>query len=251
MRTIKLTIAYDGTEFHGWQIQPNEPTIQGAVMDAVQEVTGQRISVDASGRTDTNVHALGQVASFRTESRIPAENLVKALNRKLPPSVRVLSAEEVSPDFHARYQARAKTYRYRIYRGAVCPPFLWRYVHHFPYPLREPEMVAAARLFEGTHDFTSFASSEGTAEEGQQAGKSKVRTVFSSQLLRDGEELIYVVRGSGFLHHMVRNMVGTLVEVGKGRMQVEDIPRILAARDRSAAGPTLAGKGLCLVSVEY
>ncbi len=251
MRTIKLTLAYDGTEFHGWQIQPNEPTVQGAVTDAVQEITGQRVPVEASGRTDTGVHALGQVASFRTEARIPAGNLVKALNCKLPPSVRVLSAEEVAPGFHARYQARAKTYCYRIYRGAVCPPFLWRCVHHFPYPLREPEMIAAACRFEGTHDFTSFASTEGGLSENPQVERSKVRTVFSSQLVRDGEELIYTVRGSGFLHHMVRNIVGTLVEVGKGRMEVEDIPRILTARDRSAAGPTLAGKGLCLVSVEY
>jgi len=264
MRTIKLTLAYDGTGFHGWQIQPSQPTIQGAVMDAVEQVTGQRVAVDASGRTDAGVHALGQAASFRTESRIPAENLVKALNTKLPHTVRVLAAEDVQPDFHARFQTRAKTYRFRIYRGAVCPPFVWLYVHHFPYPLREAEMIAAAILFEGTHDFTSFASAEGHVPEtsglgsGQETeagdatpGRSKVRTIFSSRLHRDGEELVYTVRGSGFLHHMVRNIVGTLVEVGKGRMEVSDIPRILEARLRSAAGPTLPGKGLCLVSVEY
>lgn len=253
MRTIKLTLAYDGTGFRGWQIQPGQPTIQGVAMDAIEDVTGQRVSVEASGRTDTGVHALGQVASFRTESRIPAENLVKALNTKLPHTVRVLSAEEVQPDFHARFQARAKTYRYRIYRGAVCPPFVWRYVHHFPYPLREAEMVAAALLFEGTHDFASFASSESHGLQASEAtpGESKVRTVFFSQLHRDGEELVYAVRGSGFLHHMVRNIAGTLVEVGKGRMKVSDIPKILAARQRPAAGPTLPGKGLCLVSVEY
>lgn len=254
MRTIKITLAYDGTGFHGWQIQPNEPTIQAAVMDAVLGITGERTPVDASGRTDTGVHALAQVASFHTRSAIPVENLVRALNRKLPPSVRVLSAEEAEPGFHARFQARAKTYRYRIYRGAICPPYVWRYVHHFPYPLREDEMIRAAPLLEGTHDFSSFASSEGRVESAGPADvpeKSKVRTIFSSHLERQEGELVYSVRGSGFLHHMVRNIVGTLVEIGKGRMELEDVLRILARHRRSAAGPTLPGKGLWLVSVEY
>jgi tRNA pseudouridine38-40 synthase len=252
MRTIKLTLAYDGAEFRGWQVQPNQPTIQGALMDAVQGVTGERVAVDASGRTDAGVHALGQVASLRTHSAIPAQNLAKALNRNLPPSVRVLSAEEVPAGFHARFQARLKTYRYRIYRGPVCPPALWRYVHHFPYPLREAEMIAAAALFEGTHDFTAFASSEGRAEtDGGVPEKSRIRSIYSSRLVREPEELVYTVGGSGFLHHMVRNIVGTLVEIGKGRMASADISGIMAARKRALAGPTLPGKGLWLVSVEY
>lgn len=257
-RTIKLTLAYDGTEFHGWQIQPREPTIQAAVMDAVERVTGERASVDASGRTDAGVHALGQVASFHIRSTIPAANLVKALNRQLPPSIRVLAAEDVAPGsdtggFHARFQARAKTYRYRLYRGEICPPHVWRYVHHFPYPLDEAAMMAAAPLFEGTHDFTSMASSEGRGDAGAEdvPEKSKIRTIYLSRLTREGEELVYTVRGSGFLHHMVRNMVGTLLEVGKGRLAAGHISEILAARRRSAAGPTLPGKGLWLVSVEY
>jgi tRNA pseudouridine38-40 synthase len=252
MRTIKLTLAYDGSEFFGWQVQPNRPTVQAAVMEAVAAVTGERAAVHGSGRTDAGVHALAQVASFQTASGIPAANLAKALNRRLPHTIRVLAAEEAPAGFHARLQARAKSYRYRIYRGEICPPFLWRYVHHFPYPLDEQQMMEAAPLFQGAHDFTSFASAEPPEpDERQMPLKSLVRTVFSSELRREGEELVYTVRGSGFLHHMVRNIVGTLVEVGKGRMSAAQIPAILAARQRSAAGPTLPGKGLWLVSVEY
>ena len=253
MRTIKLTLAYDGSEFSGWQIQPHQPSIQRAVMDAVEAVTGERVQVAASGRTDAGVHALAQVASFRTSSAIPAPNLPRALNQKLPPSVRVLAAEEAPPGFHARFHARAKTYRYRLYRGKICPPLLWRYVHHFPYPLDEAAMIEAAPLFEGTQDFSSMASSEGRGgvEPEELPEKSKVRTVYSSRLEREGEELVYTVRGSGFLHHMVRNMVGTLLEVGRGRLAARQIPEILATRRRSAAGPALPGKGLWLVSVEY
>lgn len=252
-RTIKITLGYDGTDFHGWQIQPRERTIQGEVMRALEIVTGERTHVDASGRTDAGVHALAQVASFHTESRIPCENLVKALNRLLPPDLRIFTAEEVAPGFHARFQARAKTYRYEIHRGPVCPPHLWRYVHHFPYPLEVAAMQQAALLFAGTRDFTSMASSEGRgeAEPDEVPEKSKVRTLFLSELAADGEKLVYTARGSGFLHHMVRNVVGTLLEVGKGNLAVEDIPRILEARDRTAAGPTAPAKGLWLVSVEY
>lgn len=217
---------------------------------AVAEVTGERAQIDASGRTDAGVHALAQVASFRTQSTIPPQNLVKALNRLLPASVRVLAAEDAAAEFHARFDARAKTYRYRIYRGEICPPSLWRYVHHFPYPLDEGAMVEAAPLFEGTRDFSSVASAEAPLAQRDEA-KSKVRTVFSSRLVRDGDELVYTVRGSGFLHHMVRNMVGTLVEVGKGRLHAADIPALLNEKRRSSAGPTLPAKGLWLIDVEY
>ncbi len=253
MRTIKLTLAYDGTEFHGWQVQPRGPTIQATLMEAVEQVTGARVPVDASGRTDAGVHALGQVASFHTECTIPVASLVRALNRQIPPSIRVLEAEEAPPGFHARFQARAKTYRYRLYRGEVCPPHLWRYVHHFRHSLDEAAMTAAALLFEGTHDFTSMTSSQGrgrrTADDVPEG--SRTRTIYLSRLAREGEELVYTVRGSGFLHHMVRNMVGTLLEVGRGRLAADQIPAILAAQRRTRAGPTLPGKGLWLVSVEY
>ncbi len=254
-RTIRLTLAYDGTDFHGWQIQAGERTIQGQMTDALERITGVHTHVDSSGRTDAGVHALAQVASFRTESRIPCENLVKALNSLLPPGIRVYSAEEVAEGFHARFHAKAKTYRYHIYRGPVCPPHRWHYVHHYSYALDVAAMERAASLFAGTRDFTSMASSEGRgdAEPGQLPEKSKVRTVFLSELSLEsgGEEMVYTVQATGFLHHMVRNMVGTLLEVGKGNLTPEDIPRILDARDRKAAGPTAPAKGLWLVEVEY
>ena len=253
MRAIKLTLSYDGSEFHGWQIQPREPTIQATLMEAVEQVTGARVPVDASGRTDAGVHALGQVASFPTHSTIPVANLARALNGKLPHSIRVLAAEEASPGFHARFQARSKTYRFRLYRGEVCPPCLWRYVHHFPHTLDEAATIAAAPLFEGTHDFTAMASSEGRGGTPPEdvPEESKIRIIHQSSLTREAEELVYTVRGSGFLHHMVRNMVGTLLEVGRGRLAADQVPEILATRDRTGAGPTLPGKGLWLVSVEY
>ncbi len=245
MRTIKITLGYDGTHFAGWQWQPRERTIQGEFMDALEKITGARTHADASGRTDSGVHAAAQIVSFRTESPIPCENLVKALNGVLPHSIRVYSAEEAAEDFHARFQAVAKTYRYFLYRGAVCPPHRWPYVHHFPYPLDLAAMQQAARHFAGEHDFTSLASTQEVPE------GSRVRTLFSSEWATSGDEWTYSARGSGFLHHMVRNLVGTMLEVGKGNMPPAAIPKVLAALDRSAAGPTAPAKGLWLISVEY
>src|SRR5205814_544602 len=158
VRNIKLALAYDGSEFSGWQVQPDAATIQGTLASAIGRITAEKVLPQGSGRTDAGVHALAQVASFTTESPIPAENLVKALNDMLPPSIRVLEANEAPHGFHARHSARAKTYRYRIYRGAICPPFLARYVWHYPYPLNEDAMKAAAALVLGEHDFTSFAA---------------------------------------------------------------------------------------------
>src|SRR5580765_5072258 len=155
MRNLKLVLAYDGTEFSGWQVQPEAATIQGTLASAIGRVTGEKVLPQGSGRTDAGVHALGQVASFVTQSPIPAENLVVALNDILPAAIRVLEASEAPAEFHARKSARAKTYRYRMYRGAICPPFLARYVWHYPYPLDEDSMAAAAPLIEGEHDFTS------------------------------------------------------------------------------------------------
>jgi tRNA pseudouridine38-40 synthase len=245
LRTIKLTIGYDGTDFKGWQVQPNTPTIQAEVTRAIEKVTGERVTVEPSGRTDSGVHAIGQTASFQTATAIPSDNLAKALNTQLPRSIRIYSAEDRDPGFHARFNACAKTYRYRLYRGPVCPPDRWRYVHHFPYPLNVAEMHAAAAAFEGTHDFTSFTSPE------ELPSGSPERTIHLSRFNESDSELVYTVRGSGFLHHMVRNMVGTLVEVGKGNWSAADIPRIIAARDRAVAGPSLSAKGLWLVEVEY
>jgi tRNA pseudouridine38-40 synthase len=250
MRNLKIVLTYDGSEFSGWQVQPDAATIQGTLASAIGRVTGEKVLPQGSGRTDAGVHALAQVATLATESPIPAENLVKALNDVLPASIRVLQAAEAAPEFHARKSARAKTYRYRIYRSAVCPPFLARYVWHYPYPLDEDAIRRAAGFVIGEHDFTSFAAVD--SERGREDETiSNVRRIFASAWEREAEELIYTVRGSGFLHHMVRNLVGTFVLVGKGTLKPENLTQILAARDRSAAGATAPASGLYLVSVEY
>jgi tRNA pseudouridine38-40 synthase len=249
MRNFKLTIAYDGCDFYGWQVQPGAATIQDCLATAIGRVTSEKVLPQASGRTDAGVHALGQVASFTLESPIPAEGLLVALNDVLPPAVRVLKAEAAADDFHARKSARAKTYRYRVYRGDICPPFLARYVWHYPYPLDEAAMKLAAEEVVGEHDFTSFAAVD--PERAREGELCNVRQIFASAWTRNAEELLYTVRGNGFLHHMVRNLVGTFILVGKGTLKPGDIRRIIAARRRSAAGATVAASGLYLMSVEY
>jgi tRNA pseudouridine38-40 synthase len=257
MRNLKLVLAYDGSDFAGWQVQPDATTIQGTLASAIGRLTGEKVLPQGSGRTDAGVHALAQVATFATESPIPADNFVKALNDILPPSIRVREADEVSLEFHARKSANAKTYRYRMYRGPICPPFLARYVWHFPYALDEEAMAQAASLVIGEHDFTSFAAVDperGREEVSNMRNinvRNNVRNVFASSWHREKEELIYTVRGSGFLHHMVRNLVGTFMLVGKATLKPDDITRILQAKDRSAAGATAPAGGLCLVGVEY
>ena len=249
MRNLKIILAYDGTDFCGWQVQPNAPSIQGMVASAIGRVTGEKVLPQGSGRTDAGVHALAQVATFAVESVIPAANLVIALNDVLPPAVRILQCDEVPGDFHARKSAIAKTYRYRMYRGDICPPFLARYVWHYPYPLDFGAMAEAAELVQGEHDFSSFAAVD--PERGKEDPVSNVRTVFSSSWRQGEEEFVYEIRGNGFLHHMVRNLVGTFLLLGKGTLKPKDITRILGARDRSAAGATAPASGLYLVSVEY
>jgi tRNA pseudouridine38-40 synthase len=250
MRNLKLILSYDGSEFAGWQVQPGAATIQGTLASAIGRLTGEKVLPQGSGRTDAGVHALAQVATFATTSPMPVENFVKALNDILPPAIRVLEASEALSDFHARKSARAKTYHYRILRAPICSPFLARYVWHFPYPLDEESMKEAASAVQGEHDFTSFAAVD--PEVRREHGEiSNVRTIFSSAWAHEGDELIYSVRGSGFLHHMVRNLVGTFVLVGKGTVRAQDLQRILAARNRSEAGPTAPASGLSLVGVEY
>jgi tRNA pseudouridine38-40 synthase len=250
MRNLKVTLSYDGAEFSGWQVQPGATTVQGTVASVIGRITGEKVLPQGSGRTDAGVHALAQVMTFVTRSSVPTGNFLKALNDILPASVRVLEVTEAPPEFHARHSARAKTYRYRIYRESICPPFLARYVWHFPYRLAEEDMGRAAALVLGEHDFTSFAAVDPERVR-HEAMASNVRTIFSSSWQRLGNELVYTVRGSGFLHHMVRNLVGTFILVGKGTFQVEDVVRILEARNRSAAGATAPASGLYLVNVEY
>lgn len=240
MRRIRIDLAYDGTTFHGWQIQPDLPTIQGTLETILTGMEGAPVMVAGSGRTDAGVHALRQVAAFSLANPIPPENLRRALNRLLPHSIRVLAVEEVHEDFHPRFQAKAKTYEYRIVRSEVCSPFDWPYVLHHPYPLNEERMVELARTFEGEHDFTAYAA----ADDRDAEGRSKVRRVFSSVLERSPGRLTYRVRGSGFLKHMVRNVVGTLLEAGKGN--IADCARL-----PTKCGPTAPARGLFLVSVEY
>jgi tRNA pseudouridine38-40 synthase len=252
LRNIRLVVAYDGTDFSGWQRQPAAPTVQATLETALAKILGEPVTVYASGRTDAGVHASNQVANFKTRSPIPCRNLVKALNDLLPVSVRAKQAADAGEDFHARYRARAKTYRYRILMTPVASPFMGRYAYHYPYPLDVEKMQKAARLLEGRHDFSAFAAAD-PAREGDGEEKSAVRTIFLSRLRwRPGSRiLLYEVRGSGFLYHMVRNIVGTLIEIGRDRLVPGEIRRILESRDRLRAGPTAPAQGLCLWKVEY
>jgi tRNA pseudouridine38-40 synthase len=260
MAPWKLTLSYDGTAFHGWQVQPDAPTVQGTLAAAIRQVTGETVLPQGSGRTDAGVHALGQVASFTLAGGIPAENLQRALNRGLPPSIRVLSAELAPVGFHARHSALGKSYEYRIFEqrtGAegeqICSPFVAPYVWACPWRLDFERMAAAAGQLAGTHDFSSFAASDPdrSQREDEATAANNTRTIFTSRLTREDGLLVYRVAGTGFLHHMVRNIVGTLAEIGRGALAAEAIPSILNAQDRSAAGPTAPASGLFLVAVEY
>ncbi len=237
-RRIRIIVAYDGTDFHGWQLQPALPTIQSVLEEIIEGIEGRLVRIEGSGRTDAGVHALAQVATFTLENPIPCDNLRRAMNRLLPASVRVLKVEETHPDFHPRFDAIAKTYRYTIYRDEVCPPFDWRYVYHHPYPLDEEAMVRAASVYAGEHDFKAFAASDQRSPPA-----STVRTIFSSVMERRGSTMVYTVRGSGFLKHMVRNIVGTILEAGRGNISADVMPQ--------KCGRTAPAKGLTLVSVEY
>jgi tRNA pseudouridine38-40 synthase len=257
MRNIKLTIAYDGTDFSGWQAQPGQTTVQGTLADILEKLTGSRVTIYAAGRTDAGVHAAGQVMNFKTQSALPPEEFQRALNALMPATIRVNAAEEVGPDFHSRWDALAKTYRYRIFRGRVVPPFLWRYVHHDSYQMDFDAMTEAARHFLGEHDFYTFAASTGSEEEDRD--RTTTRTIYCSewQCVHNtnshvsAEEWVYVVRGKSFLRHMVRKIVGTMVDVGRGRLAAGEVPGLFAQHDRSKSGPTMPPQGLCLETVEY
>ncbi len=251
MRYFKLTIAYDGTDFHGWQIQAEKPTIQGEIVSVLRRLTQEHVYLHGAGRTDAGVHALGQVGSFRTQSALSAEEFQRALNALLPRTIRIVDSEEVGPDFDARWSARGKIYRYRIYRGKVVPPMIWRYVLHYPFPLDEEAMRDAAARFAGAHDFASFAASTGSEEDDKE--RTTEREIFSTELVRTAgdEELVFTVRGRSFLRYMVRKMVGTLLDVGRGRLKPDDIDRLFELRDRSKSGPTVPPQGLVMVEVQH
>ncbi len=242
-RNIRLTLAYDGTAYHGWQIQQGAPTVQGILLNAIHRLTGEHVNLVGSGRTDAGTHVRALVANFITGCRIPPSQLVRALNSSLPRDIRVLSARRVHAGFHARYAAHSKVYRYQIYRGRVLLPHLAREHFHYPYPLDVARMQEAACGFVGEHDFASFAA--GTPE------KNTVRRIFRCDLRSKGRLLILTVEGDGFLHHMVRNMTGTLLEVGRGRMSLEEFRRLFNQRDRRLAGFTVPAHGLILLKVRY
>lgn len=276
-RNWKAIVSYDGTDYNGWQVQPGLPTIQGELQAALGRVTGEAPLPQGSGRTDAGVHALAQVASFALRASIPAENLRRALNRTLPAAIRVLDTRVVPAEFHARHSTVAKTYEYRVFLekprsisaggkpDTLCPPFLARYVYAYPWPLDLAALREAAQLFVGTHDFLSFAATD-PDEAHREAAKrnpewdateppTAIRTVFSSKWeinhVEEGSLAVYRVRGDGFLHHMVRNLVGTMLDVGRGYRRATEIPGMIAARARAAAGPTAPARGLFLHSVEY
>jgi len=251
MRYFKLTIAYDGTDFHGWQIQPNKPTVQGEIISILRRLTQEHIHFHGAGRTDSGVHALGQVGSFKTKSALSAQEFQRALNALLPPTIRIMESEEVGPDFNARWSSVGKIYRYRIYRGRVVPPMLWRFVLHYPFPLDEDAMRDAAARFVGMHDFASFAASSGSEDDDKE--RTTEREIYATELVRsaDNAELVFTVQGRSFLRYMVRKMVGTLLDVGRGKLQPCDIDRLYELRDRSKSGPTVPPQGLFMVEVHH
>jgi tRNA pseudouridine38-40 synthase len=244
MRTLKLVIEYDGFDYCGWQVQDTVPTVQGVIEAALGKILGKPVRVNGAGRTDAKVHALGQVASFRCPSDIPTTAVQRALNSLLPRDVVVHDVREVPAEFHARFSARGKMYVYRILNRPLRAPLRLRYAWHIPQLLDVSAMASAAAYLEGTHDFTSF-----------QAAGSEVqtteRTLMGLTITHEGNELIISCTANGFLRHMVRNIVGTLVEVGRGTRQPTDVKRILNGRDRRLAGSTAPPQGLYLAHVFY
>jgi tRNA pseudouridine38-40 synthase len=244
MRNLKLTVAYDGTEFHGWQSQPGLSTIQGELEMALSRLFNHEVSVHGSGRTDAGVHARGQVANVHTIRTMDTGSVLKGSNAYLPAVIRVLEVEEADDAFHARLSARSKTYEYHIWRKQIVSPFQCRYVYKYPYAMNCDAVDDAGARLLGTHDFTSFCSKDTVIED-------RVRTIFDVQWRRAEDEWIFSITGSGFLQRMVRTIVGTLLYVGQGRYQPDCIPAIIAAKDRNLAGPSVPAMGLHLIRVEY
>jgi len=244
MRNIKLTISYDGSGYHGWQIQRGLPTVQAIVTEAIKRLTGCEVRVNGASRTDAGVSALGQVANIRLDSPIPAENLAKAITQNLPRDIAVTEAVEANMDFNARHSAKSKLYRYTIFTGRTRPVMEIRHCWHYPYKLNIEQTADAGKLLLGEHDFKSFASAADERE-------NTVRTIFRCDAACNNNWVYIDIEGDGFLYNMARNIVGTLVEVGRGRWPAEKITEILEAKDRTAAGPIAPAEGLCLMRIKY
>ncbi len=242
LENIKLTISYDGTDYHGWQRQSGRRTIQETIEKALMRILGEKINLQAAGRTDAGVHALGQVANFRANCRLSEAELLRALNAILPHDIRILNVERVPFSFHARKSALSKVYRYRISTAPIISPFDYRYVMHFPYPLDIQAMKEAAARFEREADFSAFSSGH---------YPNPVRKVILSRLEKDGHELIYTIEANGFLRYMVRTIAGTLIMVGRGRLKPEDLENLFQQKKRTLLSPTAPARGLFLVQVNY
>jgi len=244
VRNIKLTIHYDGSNYHGWQAQPDHPTIQSKLTSSIEKLTGKKVIVNGASRTDAGVSALGQVANIKIDTPIPTENLAKALTEILPDDIAVAEAADVPDEFDAISSVKGKLYRYTIYTGPVRPVLDVRHCWHIPTKLDTADMDKAAKLIIGTKDFKSFASAADRRQ-------SSVRTITRCDVKADGERIYIDVEANGFLYNMVRNIVGTLVEIGRGRWKPEKITEILEAKDRTAAGPIAPAVGLCLIRIDY
>ena len=244
MRNIKLTIEYDGKDFNGWQKQPTKLNIQGEIERAIKEITGEEVDLIASGRTDAGVHSLGQVANFKTNSTLPIDKFPVAINSKLKKSIRIQKAEEVEERFHSRYNCKQKTYRYIIDNTDEGSAIYRNLEYYIPIKLDVDKMRKAIKYFEGEHDFKGFKAS-GTSS------KSSVRTIYKTNIEKIDGKIIIELTGNGFLYNMVRIISGTLVDVGMGKIEPEEIKDIIASKDRKRAGNTLPPHALYLVKVEY
>lgn len=244
MRRLRCVVGYDGTDYSGFQVQPDQTTIQGEIEAALERITGEEIQIHGSGRTDAGVHARGQVIHFDTKSHIPMDKWRFVLNNQLPDAIVIRSVEEAPESFHARFDVQVKEYRYCIDNGPVADVFRHRYADHIRFPLDVEAMQQAARHLVGEHDFTSFCSAKTFVED-------KVRTVYGLTVERRGDEVWVTCRGNGFLYNMVRIIVGTLVEVGQGKRTADELADILAACDRERAGKTAPAKGLTMWEVVY
>jgi tRNA pseudouridine38-40 synthase len=241
---FKAVIQYDGTNYSGWQIQPNNVTIQGTIQQILHKITEEKITIHASGRTDAGVHALGQVASFKIEKVMKASSLQSALNSLLPQDIRIIHLSEAPDEFNAQYNANSKEYQYQIFSGKVLSPFLYRYFYHLSIELDIAEMKKAAKKFIGEHDFSAFKSAESTC-------KNYIRKVFQSDIVSNKDIIYYIVVANGFMHYMVRTMVGTLIEVGRGKIPAEQIEEIITSKNRAKAGATAPPQGLFLIKANY